>query len=128
MPSWREACGVGADDRVGAERLADRADLAGAVAEVHAVEAEAGDEAEVVGHHERHVAGVRHGRSASAARATSSSEAAASASRRQAMSKASRSARHPVGQARLEGRRGDQIEPAARPQRGHQRRRIERPA
>ena len=37
--------GEGADDGVGAERLADGADLAGAVAEVDAVEAEAGDEA-----------------------------------------------------------------------------------
>ncbi len=52
--------GVGADDGVGAERLADGADLAGAVAEMHAVEAEAGDQAEVVGDHQRHVAGVRH--------------------------------------------------------------------
>ena len=40
------------------ERLAGGADLAGAVGQVHAVEAEAGDQAEVVGDHQRHVAGV----------------------------------------------------------------------
>ena len=50
--------GVGADDAVGAERLAHGADLPGAVGEVDAVEAEPLDQAEVVGDDEGHVAGV----------------------------------------------------------------------
>ena len=43
-----------------AERLARGADLARAVAQVHAVEPEPRHQAEMVGHHQRHVAGVRH--------------------------------------------------------------------
>ena len=120
--------GVGADDGIGAERLAGGADAGGAVAEVDAVEAEAGDEADVVGDHQRHVAGVRHG----AERVGGAGDVVlVRAGKGQAQAgdvEAVEERREDVGQPGIEGGRGDQVELRALGRGGHQRRRIERPA
>ena len=106
--------GEGADDGVGAQRLAHGADLAGAVGQVHAVEAEAGDEAEMVGDHQRHVARVADGAErvggagdlvlgAGGEREPDAGDSGRVEQRGEA-----------VGQAGIEGGRGDQVEPRPR--------------
>ena len=130
-PSWREARAKAPTIASAPSALRTARTWRAPSVEVDAVEAEAGDEAEVVGDDERHVAGVadRAQRVGGAGDVVlgGGGEREADAGDLGRVEEGG----DPVGQAGLEGRRGDQVEPGGTGILGHragQRLRIERPA